>query len=1109
MLGKAVKRIASTLAGAVLLTFVLVADGHAQGTTGKIQGRVVSADGQPITSAQVTVEGTNLGNITNEDGFYFINQVPAGLHTIRAQSIGFRSVVVSDQRVLAGQTLTQNFTLEQAAVELEALIVTGERNPLVPRDQVSSRAIVTGEKIDDLPLDNAASIILLQPGIVNTNRGGGFSIRGSREGEEAVYVDGVPVRSMRTGQSASIELPTNALAQVDVTTGGIAARYGNAQSGVINYVTRSGGTSLGGSLSLMTDELGPKDWRTGFNRAELSLGGPLPIENLSFFFGGTANGQKYRSINQDYKDVGLWVANGVDTVIRMPRSSAGGVSGATDSLDVVIPAFERWDNGATSPSLVADGYNMTARLSYGIGQGSKLDFTYYRNRDQSLARNSISGLFNPDQWNGAYSTTNMFTLGGYFLIKQTADQALALDLRASHQREFGQSGNVEKSYLESHLSPTFGFNVKPIEFVMDPDDWPVNDDIISAFRGNLASPDMYLLAEGRGDLTERQGVAGISDVLALNPWGIRTSPAGFSNITTSGIGNDQQSWSRENRWYLSGTADWQMNRFNRIWLGTEVTLGDAQARNIWLYQRPGLGGQLVPQAYKPKSLSVFLQDRLDLGDVVLEGGVRMDRFDPAGEFPRVPGYVFVLPDSLTRDRASLAAGDGGVLDRMEMNGDCGGEATRAARTNSAGQVVCKDNFVPAKVRTIFSPKLAVSFPVTSSSTFRLSYGQNAQAPQLINAGGVLDDVDNDLASGQANTNTTFGRDVGIPTTTLFEAGYRQVFGGNTVIDVAAYSKTNRNGLSYRKVQYEDPTTGRPTFINSLANADYSLSRGIDLRLDRRISEIADLSLNYSFLDARGTGSDPSTYTALIVRRNTNLQLITGQPVEAPDVLLPLDQSRAHTLSGTFSLNFGGDFLEDNRALNTVLSDLGVFATMRIASGLPFTRLENDANGQVGPPTYAGGSGTLAEQLNASRTPMERRFDLRLTKGFEVMGRGGRIFADWRNPLNLVNTDNVFLETGTATNNEFREKFLTDLMGRQTLDGDTDIDNVVIASEGESTNAVNRYMLLQAEQRFGDGDGVLTVAEQRSMYGHLYDLLTGPQTLRESNRYLRLGLEIMF
>ncbi|MGH7566022.1 MAG: carboxypeptidase-like regulatory domain-containing protein, partial [Gemmatimonadota bacterium] len=48
--------------------------------TGKVVGTVVDRDtGEPLVGAQVVVEGTNLGNVTNEDGSYFINNVPVGL----------------------------------------------------------------------------------------------------------------------------------------------------------------------------------------------------------------------------------------------------------------------------------------------------------------------------------------------------------------------------------------------------------------------------------------------------------------------------------------------------------------------------------------------------------------------------------------------------------------------------------------------------------------------------------------------------------------------------------------------------------------------------------------------------------------------------------------------------------------------------------------------------------------------------------------------------------------------------------------------------------------------------------------------------------------------
>ena len=88
-------------------------------TTGKVQGRVTdAATGAPVAGAQVRVVNSTLGNLTNDQGFYFINEVPAGLQNIEASFIGYRAVVVEGERILAGQTTTINFELEQTAGEL-------------------------------------------------------------------------------------------------------------------------------------------------------------------------------------------------------------------------------------------------------------------------------------------------------------------------------------------------------------------------------------------------------------------------------------------------------------------------------------------------------------------------------------------------------------------------------------------------------------------------------------------------------------------------------------------------------------------------------------------------------------------------------------------------------------------------------------------------------------------------------------------------------------------------------------------------------------------------------------------------------------------------------
>jgi len=277
----------------VALLLALFAGGVSAQETGKIEGRVLDQGGQPIVGAQVLVIGTRYGNITNPQGYYFINNVPAGLQDIQAQFIGYQTVTVRQQRVLAGQTLTQNFSLAQSAVAVQAIEVVGERTPLVPRDQVSSKNIITGDQVSQLPVDNPSRLVVLQPGVVETGRrSGGISIRGGRSGEEAVFVDGVLVRNFAgnsggtvSGSSTNLQIGTNALSEVDVLTGGFSAQFGDAQSGIINFVTRSGGRSWNGAASIQSDEMFPKEISLGSNRAELSLGGPL-VGNLGFFCRG-------------------------------------------------------------------------------------------------------------------------------------------------------------------------------------------------------------------------------------------------------------------------------------------------------------------------------------------------------------------------------------------------------------------------------------------------------------------------------------------------------------------------------------------------------------------------------------------------------------------------------------------------------------------------------------------------------------------------------------------------------------------------------------------------------------------------------------------------------
>ena len=1102
-------------------------------STGKVQGRVTdAATGAPIAGAQVRIANTTLGNITNDQGFYFINEVTAGLQDIEASFIGYRPVVVEGERILAAQTTTINFELEQTAVELEAITVEGERNPLVPRDQTATKNIVQGEAVDQLPLDNASTVVSFSPGVVQTNSGRSF--RGSRANEEAVMIDGVLTRQFGTGTADNVDVPTNALEQVDVTVGAFAAEYGEAQSGLVNYVTRTGGTRFTGSLEYQTDQLTPNDsWRTNFNRFEATLGGPI-FGPLSFFLAGTAQGRdrfltelaperfmidgveacpegsQYAGFCSGSDSTGVWQGDPVKFILN--RGSAA--NGAADYVEIAAPNYTPWDNGRTDPTGSAQVDLFTGNLNWQLPRGSRINFSYTRNRNQSFGRDgslNYNAIYNPDDISGNLNVEQIFTLGTFLTLIQSADQQLALDLKASYGMDRGQFGLADYGWWQDNRDPFMGFAFSNVEFALrdvygsdNPTitgfDWfDPSDELINAYRSNGIPRDSMRAFPQRSDIDFSQGIAGRSDPFRYNPYGFNTA------FPFTGFDNDGWQKISEDRLALRGALDWQIGRFNRVKIGGEWTDVDLRVNNITLYEAFPL-----PEKAQPTRAGAFIQDRLDIGDLVLEGGVRWDYLDPDVQYPRTPAYVFSVPDSLKKDFVIYNADAGGYV---PLNA-CGPDSDNP---NGA----CLNNFIDAETKSEFSPRLGASFPVTPTSTFRLSYGRFVQTPAFYtsqsfasgDAGvgnqnvGFMQDVNLDRAVN--NTNATYGRDVDMPSTRTFEFGYRQLIGSGTVIDLSAFNKKARNQLASRKLPFEDPIDGRTIYYNVVTNRDFSETNGFEIKLDQAISNLFTGNLSYTFLDAKGTGSDPFAYENLILRATTNLETLTGVPTLPPEALLTLEQSRKHNIALTTSLQFPRDWQEGTIS-GAIFRDLGLFTVLSVRSGLPYTKLVNSGNGEVGPPsgTFAGVPET---SIAGNTTPWVWAFDLRLTKGFQL-GQSFEIqaFLDWRNPLNLKTSTQVFLETAATVNEQFRDEYLSSTLRDDRLDGSNDVKGFDILAESGENNDFNRYMLLRAEDRWGNGDGFFSLEEQNRSFGQLYEDVYGQDVAFEtSDQQFRLGLRLAF
>src|SRR6266849_2285519 len=180
---------------------------------GEVTGRVTDkTSGQALAAAQVSVVGTTMRAYTGQDGHYRLVNVPAGPATLRVSFIGY-ATMTQPVTVPASGSAEANFTIAQAAVGLEAIVVTATGDQAV-REQgtVAHNVDLTG-RTTKAPVTNLSDALnSTVPGVVvqamggTTGSGTRIRIRGSNSvslsNDPVLIVDGIRVEN--TSNSTSI-----------------------------------------------------------------------------------------------------------------------------------------------------------------------------------------------------------------------------------------------------------------------------------------------------------------------------------------------------------------------------------------------------------------------------------------------------------------------------------------------------------------------------------------------------------------------------------------------------------------------------------------------------------------------------------------------------------------------------------------------------------------------------------------------------------------------------------------------------------------------------------------------------------------------------------------
>ena len=400
------------------LCFAVLAASPLAAQTGKLSGRVTDEGNGPLVGVTVLFVGTTRGVATGPEGDYAVINVPVGTYSVRFSMVGFQTKTFEEVLITSNNTATLDVTLSEEVLQGEELVVVAER-PIIDVSQTSSKATLAREDIAVLPVQELKDIVNLQAGVVE-DAAGNLHFRGGRSGEVQYQVDGVSVNNPFNNRS-SVQLDRSVLQEVQVVSGTYDAEYGQAMSGVVNAVLRSGDereyafnlevfggdyfspgndsidTVLGGRTAYFPhiDRLSPLT----IQNYQASLSGPVPRAPRTVFL---LNGQRF--VNNSY------LAGVRDFVPTDSSDFERGVFVGTGDGEVLPLAFDRrltWLGKVTNRSLssVKLEYQVIGNLIRRRGYNHAFRF----NPDGTRTQREFSVVHGLD-WTHAVSDRLFYTL---------------------------------------------------------------------------------------------------------------------------------------------------------------------------------------------------------------------------------------------------------------------------------------------------------------------------------------------------------------------------------------------------------------------------------------------------------------------------------------------------------------------------------------------------------------------------------------------------------------------------------------------------------------------------------------------------------------------------
>ncbi len=851
----------SMMALAFLLSFQAFA-----GTTGKIAGLAKDkSNGEPMVGANIYIDGHPYGAASDADGYYYILNIPPGTYTLIAQIIGYHEVRITSVRVDVDLTTRVNFELQAETIEGEEVIVIADR-PLIQNDLTSTSVNISSEEIKALPVDDFNQVVELQAGVV----AGHF--RGGRTGEVAYMVDGIPVND-RFNNSLSVQVENTSIQQLEVISGTFNAEYGQALSGVVNIITREGGSKyefdvsgyIGNYFSTHDDVFPHIDDidALGIQNIQASLSGPVPfIPQLKFF-------ATYRYLQDD----GYYYSRR----LYLPSDD-----------NPFLPGGDR----AVLPLDNSERQSFSGKATYYLTSSLKLNYGYLWEDNTNRYYNHAFRLV-PDANKTHYRTSNNHNIQINHGVSKSTFYTIKLARNFSDYTGYVYADPYDLRYLDS----------------------------------DNGQPQSNYTYRSGGNESDR-----------------------YSRNTTTWLGKWDMSSQVTKLHKLGAGVNVQWHEIYNFW--TDLDIENSSEETGIVYPQKYSPGQ-EEYTKEPLEISAYLQDKVEFDNFIINLGLRYDYFDPRTDMPADPRN----PELIT---------------------------------------LFSQETVAASVKTQFSPRLGVAFPISSRGVIHVSYGHFFQIPNFEYLyQGITDSagVSRYYIPREARLNTVKGNpDLEPQRTVMYELGLQQALSNQLVVEFTAYYRDIRDLVGTEIIETYD-TKKYARYVNR----DYGNVTGMILSFEKRFADHWGARLDYTFQIAEGNSSDPQTVF---------LDNQSDPPRESEKQLIPLDWDQRHTL---------------NLALNTgTPGSWNAGLISRFGSGTPYTAASRFLLGEV--------------VFRNNRTkPPSLSFDLKAEKFFNIDRTRLTAYLWIVNLFDRLNEWNVYGSTGTADNDLEAELGAGEIIGLHTLD----------------------------------------------------------------------------